>query len=224
MPSSDAIDWPTTLPLPLRNPRRVISARNEVQVTEKKWARIRRAYSDYQILVDLVWVFTEDEFEAFKTFFETDLVNGQYSFVITITDPNDSSQEIVTEYGFYNGTYQVARSDNQYNVQAQMIIEEELIEVIPEPFAPGLCGVIIWPDASDGEGGGTTFECYTTGGDYSENIMEPAGTGILIVYSQNSQTACYGETFLTFTTGELVMGSPSLSSHLVLMYYGDAEV
>jgi hypothetical protein len=182
---------------------------------ETKRIRVRRAYENYFTIVDLQWNFTQDEFETFKAFFEDDLVNGQYTFVITIVDPDDPTQQTVTEYGFYEEAYQFGRGDNLYNVRARMTIEEEEVGAIPEPFDPGLCGAIIT------EGGGTTFECYPVGVDYSENAMEPAGTGIIAVYNQNSENATYGETFQSFALGALVLGSPSSSSHLLTMYYGD---
>lgn len=224
MPSSDALPWPSSLPLPLVGPSRELVPRNEVYTMESKWLRVRPAFDEHLVIVNFEWNFTVDEYDAFRTFFLDSLLNGQYPFYITLLNRDDSNENIVTEYGFLEPNYQFARSDNQVNVLAVMLIEEAAIEQIEEPFDPALCGVIIWPAVSDGEGGGNTFECYTVGSEWDGLQMPNAGTGLLILYNGFALGYVYGEDFETFEIGDLVLGSPSGGSELTLMYYGDSPL
>ena len=222
MAASNSVPWPATLPEPLVGPPRSIQPRSEITSMESKRIRVRPMHADHLEILEFEWNFTADEFEIFKAFFEEDLENGSYPFEISFMDPDDSNQDIVIDYGFFEGTYQWARSDNLFTVYARMVVEEEVIEQREEPFPAGLCGVIIWPAVSDGEGGGNTFECYTVGADYSEDQMEAAGTGITVVYNHENPNYPHGEDFESFAIGDLVLGSPSVGSHLLVMYYGDS--
>ena len=220
MPSSNAVDWPATLPYPLVGPTRNLDARNEVHTMESGRVRVRRYYEAAVEIHDFEWAFTEDEFETFKTFFEDSLLHGEYPFVMTLTDPDNALSETEIEMGFHEANYQWSYTDRVYLVRAVMLVELETITVIEE-FFPALCGIVIWPAVSDGEGGGTTFECYplTT---YNGSTMPPAGTGILVVYNGFSPFYAYGEPFTSFADGVLVLGSPSANSQLETMYYGDS--
>ena len=220
MPSSNAVDWPSTLPYPLVGPTRSLEPRNEVHTMESGRVRVRKYYEDPVEVHDFEWTFTADQFETFVSFFEDSLLHGEYPFVMTLQDPDDDLSETEIEMGFHEANYQFSYSDGAYLVRAVMIVELETIEVIVE-FFPLLCGVVIWPEVSDGEGGGTTFECYplTT---YNGSTMPPAGTGILVVYNGFSPFYAYGEPFESFADGDLVLGSPSADSHLSVMLYGNS--
>jgi hypothetical protein len=223
MSASASVDWPTTLPLPLVGPPRTLQPRNETHIMESQRIRVRRYFTDYRELLDFEWSFTVDEFEIFKAFFEDDLCNGESPFIITFTDPDDSNMQSITDYGFFEGEYQWAYTDGVYAVTATVIIEEELIEAIVEPFDPDLCAVVIWPDVSDGSGGGNTFDCYDDG-DYTVTILPTGGTGIgPLMWMGDNPFATQGEEFETFADGALVLGSPSAGSGLTVMYYGDGD-
>jgi len=224
MPSSNAVDWPSTLPYPLVGPTRSLEPRNEVHTMESGRVRVRKYYEDPVEVHDFEWTFTADQFETFVSFFEDSLLHGEYPFVMTLQDPDDDLSETEIEMGFHEANYQFSYSDGAYLVRAVMIVELETIAVIVE-FFPLLCGVVIWPQVSDGEGGGTTFECYTVGNYDFGTAMLPAGTGILAVYQDNSPLAyAHGEPFTSFADGVLVLGSPSANSLLGTMYYGDAPI
>ena len=219
MASSEAVDWPVGLGLPLVGNRRKLQPRSFITRMDSKRTRVRRSYETYLDLVDFDWNFTEDEFDTFKTFFEDSLLNGTYPFVITLVDIDDSSQYAITEYAFWEATYSFSRSDNLVNVFATCVVLEEEVEAIPE-FNPGLCGVVIWPQPSGGFGGGTTFQCYDVRDNYVDTGMEPAGTGLSFIYLGDSKRYVRGETYEYFNVGDLVLGSASPTSGLSIMYYG----
>lgn len=220
MPISDSVAWPSTLPLPLVGPVRFAEPRSQVLTFETGRKRVCRLYDDVRTVYEFEWNFTEDQFDAFQAFFADTLLGGSLPFYITLQDPDDSDQQIITDYGFFEPDYQFVRSDNLFNVVAVMLVEQEEVEVITEPFNPGPCAIIIWPQVSDGEGGGTSFECYDEG-DYTVSGMETAGTGIGFVYLSNSPYYGNMEPFTIFAEGDLVLGSPTPTSMLSQMYYGD---
>jgi hypothetical protein len=189
---------------------------------ESERIRVRRYFEDFRELLDFEWNFTADEFEIFKAFFETDLCNGESPFEITTIDPDDSNSQSVTDYGFFEAQYQWSYSDSVYNVTATVIIEEELIEQITEPFDGDACDIVIWPTVSDGSGGGNTFDCYTAAS-YLITEFPAAGIGLTFYYKGDSPFGMKGEPFEIYSDGNLVLGSTSEGSELNVMYYGDSE-
>ena len=225
MPASNPHFWPPTIPLPLMSPAREYRPRAEIHRMESKRIRVRRYYPDFFTVYDFEWNFTQDEFDLFKTFFEDDLVNGSECFTIQFLDPFDSSQLSITDYGFFEAGYQFSYTNGFFKVTAVAVIEEEQVLVLSEALPANLCELTtdIWPDVSDGLGGGTTFECYDEK-DYTGAIFDTAGTNIVApIASGNSPFGFQGgEEFETFPEGNLFVGSPSSGSQLVTMFFGDS--
>lgn len=221
--ASAPIYWPDSLPLPLMHPSREYRPRAEIHQMESKRIRVRRYYPDFFTVYDFEWNFTQDEFDAFKTFFEEDLDNGAEAFRIQMLDPLDSGQLSIIDYGFFEAGYQFSYSDGVFKVTAVVVIEAEQLDPFPEPFPAGLCEVVINPEVSDGLGGGNPFECYALG-NYGDTTFTVAGTYITGIFHGDGEFGFQGgEDYETFPTGALFLGSPSTGSHLVLMYFGDAD-
>lgn len=223
---SNPIYWPENLPHPLKGPALVIDPRNETLVFETERTRVRKYFPEKLEVFDFQWNFTQDEFDIFKTFYEDELDNGQEAFTIQVLDPDDSNALSIIDYGFFESNYQWSYTDGVYQVIAQVIVELETIEQLEEPFDPAPCNIFppIWPPVSDGEGGGTTFECYAVG-DYTLTDFQTAGSRITEIDHANSPLGYIGgEDYETFAAGLLVLGSPSLGSFLVLMFYSDSPL
>lgn len=221
--ASAPIYWPEELQLPLMAPAREYRPRAEIHRMESKRVRVRRYYTDFFTVYDFEWNFTQDEFDTFKTFFEAELENGAEAFRIQMLDPLDSGQLSIIDYAFFDGVYQFTYTDGVFKVTATVVIEEEQLEPFPEPLPRSLCEIDIYPEVSDGDGGGTTFECYTAA-NYSDSTFSIQGTLITAIYNGDGQFGFQGgEDFDVFPTGDLFVGSPSVGSHLVLMYFGPAS-
>ena len=227
MGASNPVLWPTTLPLPLMSPPREYRPRHEIHRMESKRIRVRRYFPDFFTVHDFEWNFTDDEFDEFKTFFEDQLLNGEECLDITFLDPFDSDQLATTIYGFINPGYQLSYTNGFFKVTAVVVVEETQVQVLSEAFPAGLCELTtpIWPDVSDGLGGGTTFECYDAK-DYTGAIFDTAGTNIVSPIAAGNSAFGFqgGEDFETFPTGNLFVGSPSSGSQLVLMFFGDSSI
>jgi hypothetical protein len=220
--ASNPVTWPTSLPFPSMSPSRTYRPRAEINRMESKRIRVRRYYPGFFTVFNFSWTFLEDEFEAFKTFFEVDLNNGQECFILAQLDPLDSDQYETVEYGLVEQGYSVTHQNGLYRVTAVAYIESSTVEVITEEFPVGLCVVVIWPDVSDGSGGGNPFECYDAG-DYTVDAFTLAGTNITGIFKGDNafgfQNAA--EPFEGFPDGALFVATPSIGNNLLLMYYGD---
>ena len=191
---------------------------------ESKRIRVRRKYPSFFTVFDFTWNFLEDEFETFKAFYEDDLNNGQECFVLAQLNPLESDEFETVEYGFVEQGYSVTHSNGLYRVTAPGYIESSTVEVITETFPVGLCVVVINPEVSDGEGGGTPFECYAPG-DYTTDAFTLAGTGIAAIAKGNNGFGFQGgEKYEGFPDGALFVATPSDTSSLLLMYFGSSDV
>jgi len=221
--ASAPIYWPADLPLPLMAPAREYRPRHEIHRMESKRVRVRRYFPDFFTVYDFEWNFTQDEFDAFKTFFQDALDNGAEAFRIQMLDPDDSGQLSIIDYAFFEAGYQFTYTDGVFKVTATVIIEEEQLEPFPEPPPRSLCEVDIFPEVSDGIGGGTTFECYDVG-NYSDEVFDTEGSYLTSIRHGGGEFGFQGgEDFDAFPVGALFAGSPSIGSNLVLMFFGTAD-
>lgn len=103
--------WPEALALP----GLVLSGRQDPQRvrTEMETGRFRnrRQFLDPLETLNARWSFVQDDFDTFKTFFETELVNGSLSFAMEVYG-------VVTEVAFLESKYSFTRSDNLFVVSA----------------------------------------------------------------------------------------------------------
>jgi len=135
--SSDFIDWPETLPLPLigvsvnNNP---INIRTQM---ESGRIRMRRMNSSTKELWKVSWNLTEDQYADFKAFFETDLTNGSENFEIDLF----GVRATVT---FSESTYTWTREDSLFTVSAVLeVISYGTMDLLVT--ATGLSvGEIVW--------------------------------------------------------------------------------
>lgn len=102
---SDSIYWPENLPLPLADVLVTTTSRSEETQMDTGRVRHRRLVEDPWEILSVRWNFTDDEFDAFKTFFDTELLNGSLPFVLEVFG-------IETEVQFLEPNYQVASTDN----------------------------------------------------------------------------------------------------------------
>jgi hypothetical protein len=112
---SNTAIWPTTLPVPLRAHQAIGEFNFARTQFESGRIRKRRLVEDPREGLDVVWNFTEDEFEAFKTFFDESLENGSLTFLITLFGRE-------REVDFRDSTYGFNHSDNLYTVIAKLLI------------------------------------------------------------------------------------------------------
>lgn len=83
--------------------------------------RKRRLCADPYEAWEVQWNFTEDQFDDFKAFFDTTLVNGSLSFAI---DFFGIDREVV----FVGGQYSFVRADNLFSVSATL----EVVSLVEE--------------------------------------------------------------------------------------------
>lgn len=112
MSESIDIDWPAALPLPVPLPKHSFRSRNLRTEMDSSRLRIRRTCLEPKELIDVVWNFTNDEYEDFESFFKEDLSNGATAFLIPLID--------LVEYKvtFRDAKYRAGRSDNLHTVTA----------------------------------------------------------------------------------------------------------
>lgn len=107
------VPWPTSLPVPYVDSRINVSAKTDVTLFESGRSRYRRLILLPFETIDVQWMFTGDQFETFKNYFEQDLDNGSRDVAVEIYG---RARTMV----FAESTYDVNRSDNLFNVSAKL--------------------------------------------------------------------------------------------------------
>jgi hypothetical protein len=118
-----------------------VDPRSAPVLMESGRMRRRRTFLDPLELIAVSWNFTEDQFEAFKTFFEIDLQNGSEHFELITPDfpPAGFVFRTVTRVlAFWECNYAFTRSDNLFSVTATLEVVSEFTSDAnpPEPEIP----------------------------------------------------------------------------------------
>lgn len=129
--------WPTSLPLPLIKRKYDLDPRNASTIMETGRMRNRRVYDIPVKMIQVAWNFTQDEFDTFKSFFDTDLENGTLTF--------DWDEE--GTLAFYPATYDFTRTDNLFAVSATL---EVVVAYNSTPELPDI--TVIYEDETDSNG------------------------------------------------------------------------
>tara|TARA_A100000171_G_scaffold53079_1_gene76351 strand:- start:29228 stop:33025 length:3798 start_codon:yes stop_codon:yes gene_type:complete len=107
---------------------------------------------DFEIL-EATWNFTEDEFDAFNTFYNDTLCNGEGSFELDTTEPDEDPyflRSYTRVYAFHDKP-DFSRSDNLFEVNAKLLVVEEDFTLINNPTAPVVSLTTTYPDDEDEE-------------------------------------------------------------------------
>ena len=90
--------------------------------------RHRRSYNQPLKVVDVTWVFTEDQFNTFQNFFEDTLGNGVLPFSVYLL-------QNVLVVGFLNATYSFTSDDRCMTVKTSLYyIEEDELALFGQDF------------------------------------------------------------------------------------------
>ena len=116
---AQAIIWPDEIPVPHPDHTRPLDPRSEITGMDSGRIRLRRQFSDPLELLEVTWNFTDDQFQAFESFFTSTLSNGEKAFTIYLEESEGYDVQ------FY-GSYQYHRADNHHQVTA-------VLEVISSP-------------------------------------------------------------------------------------------
>lgn len=158
-----------------------------------KRIRTRRMFTEPLDVLEVEWNFTQDQFNTFVSFFDTDLENGSLPFQLTTPSSGDSSQEITRDLAFMGGSYSFSRQDNLFTVVASLEVTEETVDEA-EVFDLALCGVVIE------DGGGDTFDCYPDGEITSLNPLAGVGFADQWQIGDSPLTYVYGDDFDAYWT------------------------
>lgn len=162
--------WPA-IPEPKIMRTHSFGPRHEATRMETSRVRKRRTYTDALELVEVLWHFTQDEFDTFKTFFEVELVNGSARFEMDHYSLEEDPPSLVTlEYTFWEG-YSFNRSDNLFAVSATLELAPP--EPADPPPEPDLCEIDFNSD-TDGISG-DSFQCYTEEDPVTETLNSGNG-------------------------------------------------
>lgn len=122
-------EYPFDLPVPLLDHDRNLTARPSQREMESGRIRRRRMQAELQEFLKVNWNFTEDEFAAFKSFYEDILDNGTIQFLLKTSeeDPAGSGEtvEVWWEVAFVAKPQHV-RGDNLFSVSATL----EVLDVL----------------------------------------------------------------------------------------------
>lgn len=112
------IDWPVALPLPFLEysgePRNgtLVSPTDAAAISRR--SRFERSYTTLSV----AWVFTDAQYQSFKTFFATTLGNGTAQFAIELRFPLNSG---LTEWSVrIEDGYTAAHEEGMWRVQATL--------------------------------------------------------------------------------------------------------
>lgn len=120
-----------SIPVPLLEHERQLTARPSERQMESSRVRRRRMQADLQEFLKVSWNFTEDEFNTFKSFYEDTLDNGTISFLMKTFEDDPAGSGDVVEVSWelaFVGEPQHARSDNLFSVSATLEITDKLIQ------------------------------------------------------------------------------------------------
>jgi len=113
--------WPETLPAPHVAMIVASNPRNMRTVMETGRVRNRRGFATTLDTYEATWMFTQDQFVAFRDFFNETLENGSLSFMLPMQDDTE------IEAAFMKGVYQFSRSDNLYSVKGVLEVVEDTL-------------------------------------------------------------------------------------------------
>jgi hypothetical protein len=139
---SDIAIWPDNIPVPLIGRSNVVIPRAETTVMESGRPRVRRIATDQVELMNAQWNLTEDQYHLFREFHRVDLNQGEGFFQMltydVLDEPTwpDEITEVIRVCAFLDGNYNLSTEDNNYSVQATLLVESETRRNIVNPFKP----------------------------------------------------------------------------------------
>ena len=134
---SDLPYWPSTLPTPQLGYRRQVNPRSKVSAMESRRGRVRRNHASSLVVLEVSWVFTQDQYAIFRTFFIETLEQGSSPFALVTLemDPDPTlAREMTRQVAFFDGTYAFSVSDNCVAVDASLEVDAEEYVSIANPF------------------------------------------------------------------------------------------
>lgn len=115
-----AILYPSTLPAPYVITSGDGQSRGLVTPMDSRRSRHRRRWFDAVTTMNLRWVFTEDQFEEFATFYQTTLNHGADPMSVPLRKFNTVARKDVRF--LEPSAISARRSDNQFVVSAQVLV------------------------------------------------------------------------------------------------------
>lgn len=112
---SNTPTWPDALPVPLRAHQQagdLLFVRTDFDSGRIRKRRIVENPREYW---EVVWNFTGDQFEEFKTFFDETLENGASNFSIVLFGHTREAE-------FRESSYSFSHSDNLYSVTSSLMV------------------------------------------------------------------------------------------------------
>lgn len=130
--------WPSGIPTPLIGRRMRVNPRSRMVSMESRRTRVRRVHDSSIKLMEVMWNFTVDEYDTFRTFFIEELEHGERPFVLmTLEQSPDPTviREFARDVAFFDGGYQFSGSDNLVTVEAVLEVDAEEFNEIENPFS-----------------------------------------------------------------------------------------
>lgn len=123
--SEPLADWPDELPAPLAAGHRLATAAGHARTRmESGRVRVRRVMEPLRELADATWLFTRQQFSAFKAFYEDVLDYGTARFRAAFYDANERR-----EMRFWDAAYALEYDGDYARVRAAL----ELFPAQPVP-------------------------------------------------------------------------------------------